>query len=329
MPDTVMIELDEERLSKLIKNYQASSLLGTPATQGLEFLAAVIEARKIGARVILGDRDSQVTIARVAVQYNWLHFLNPFPNVTNLFQPKYLTPEELKINKVLNSAKNGKVDKSWQEDLLDAMREAVATSPDLFKVPSAIGEERDKYLASSLRKCPGSVVVGVVGAAHLGGIKMHLNDNVDDDKLRTELERPPNFSESSFFIGGLVGTSYVLYHASQLAMKPRYFYPKTFWMRYLIPTAAAGCLIDVALVSRSRQKTKKNESLRPYTPQFNKYALMICAVPLLSKTRVMATVTLWAALTASSYLSHTFYRAKEKKVRVFELPQADIPLGPF
>ena len=40
-------------------------------------------------------------------------------------------------------------------------------------------EERDLYLVHTLRSCPGPVAVGVVGYAHLQGIKANWNADID------------------------------------------------------------------------------------------------------------------------------------------------------
>jgi pheromone shutdown protein TraB len=56
--------------------------------------------------------------------------------------------------------------------------------------------EKDIYIASVLRECPGERIVAVVGRGHVEGIKQHLNDKDDAYLLRAELSRTSRFSQS-------------------------------------------------------------------------------------------------------------------------------------
>jgi pheromone shutdown protein TraB len=71
--------------------------------------------------------------------------------------------------------------------------------PAKFIVPSAypvMVTEKDIYIASVLRECPGTRIVAVVGKGHVDGIKQHLCDKDDSYLLRAELSRTTRFSQS-------------------------------------------------------------------------------------------------------------------------------------
>ena len=68
-----------------------------------------------------------------------------------------------------------------------------------FLVPSVFPvmvTEKDLYIASVLRECPGERVVAVVGRGHVAGITQHLCDKDDPYLLRAELSRTSRISQS-------------------------------------------------------------------------------------------------------------------------------------
>lgn len=79
-----------------------------------------------------------------------------------------------------------------QGDLLESViKELTERYPSLAK---HIVEERDQFLAHTIRAAPGPFVVAVVGAAHVPGIKTNWEKDIDIQALLTE--PPPSVAAS-------------------------------------------------------------------------------------------------------------------------------------
>lgn len=141
---------------------------------GAEMLEAAQLAAERGLRLELGDRDVQVTLKRT-----WAA-LGPWDRsrlAVNLLGA-VLFPPQIKAEDV---------ERMKQADTLDAMLEEVGQ--DFPSVRRTLIEERDRYLAGSIRAAEGKRVLAVVGAGHVPGIRRHWGEPAD----RAELERaaPP------------------------------------------------------------------------------------------------------------------------------------------
>jgi pheromone shutdown-related protein TraB len=137
-------------------------------------LAAVDAAREAGAELVLADRDIQITLKRTWRNLSlWTKLKLIFSLVMSVFETEELTEESLE------ELRRG-------ETLDDMLRELAKAFP---QVKTPLIDERDAYLAASITAAPGRVVLAVVGAAHVAGMREHLEAGRSDE--RTALDRLP------------------------------------------------------------------------------------------------------------------------------------------
>lgn len=186
-PDTVAIELDENRLEnienqdswkkmdiiKVLKNRQGFLLLanivlssyqkrmgdGAGVKPGDEMMAAIKKARARGIPQVMVDRPVSVTLRRA-----WAK--NSFWGKCKLFSMLIATAfsrEQISETEIENLKQSSEMDTMMQE-----------LSSYLPAVKSVLIDERDFYLASKIWGCSGSKVLAVLGAGHLGGVESCL-----------------------------------------------------------------------------------------------------------------------------------------------------------
>jgi pheromone shutdown-related protein TraB len=195
-PDTVCVELDRGRYETLVDETRwrkldvrdvlargklglfLSSLLFAGFQKrlgdklgvrpGAEMLAAVEEARRIGAEVVLADRDIQVTLMRCYAR------LRPLERAQISFVLAMLPFAAADIDeKQIEELKN-------REAISDVMTTFAREMPALQE---PLIDDRDRYLVGTVRAAAGRRIVAVVGAAHVPGMTRHLSDPIDLDAL--------------------------------------------------------------------------------------------------------------------------------------------------
>ncbi len=195
-PDTVCIELDENRFQALtdeerwkkldifqvIKQKRVPFLLANLALSayqtrlgeklgvkpGAEMLEAIKAADEVGAELVLVDRDIQITLKRTWRNVSFWNKLKLMGALLgSFFEEEDVSDEELE------NLKNGEV-------LGDMMAEFSEQLPQV-KVP--LIDERDSYLISSIESSPGQNVVAVVGAAHVPGMVQKFGTSIDLEEL--------------------------------------------------------------------------------------------------------------------------------------------------
>ena len=147
--------------------YQAFRTYGLDP--GLEFKVAIEEAEKIGAKLVMGDRDQEVTIRRLREALTMSDFLRAMFSGGTI--PTDHMPPDL-------AERFSKIDWNDPEAAVEMMktRRAVAEvtrhlRTDFPKVAVAMVDERDEMMTNGLlHKCPGRTVA-VVGMAHMDGIE--------------------------------------------------------------------------------------------------------------------------------------------------------------
>ncbi|MBT2679423.1 TraB/GumN family protein [Bacillus sp. ISL-35] len=200
-PDSVCVELDEQRyktitegskwqemdIIQVIKEKRASLLLMNLAISsfqnrmakdlgikaGQEMIQGIESAKEVGARLVLADRNIQITFSRI-----WGNLglkgkaLLLSQIITSIFSKESISEEDL--------------EKLKEQDTINAMlNEFTETFPRLKK---PLIDERDQYLAQKIKDAPGEKIVAVLGAAHVPGIKEQIKKEHDLKKLR---EVPP------------------------------------------------------------------------------------------------------------------------------------------
>ncbi len=200
-PDTVCVELDENRYQALVDEdrwkrldvfevirqrrvpfllamlvlsaYQSKLGEQLGVRPGAEMLAAIRKAREVGAGLVLADRDVQVTIRRTWRSLSlWERVKLGTALMGGVFDHEEITEERLE------EIKEG----ARLDDLLQELAEAFPN------VKEPLIDERDRYLVSNVEEAPGSKVVAVVGAAHVPGMVAAFGRDVDRDALQ---QNPP------------------------------------------------------------------------------------------------------------------------------------------
>lgn len=200
-PDSVCVELDEQRyqsitegskwkemdIIQVIKEKKASLLLMNLAISsfqnrmadqfgikaGQEMIQGIESAKAAGAKLVLADRNIQITFARI-----WANLglkgksLLLSQVVASIFSKDTITEEEL--------------EKMKNQDTINAILNEFTDSFPRLKKP--LIDERDQYLAQKIKDAPGEKIVAVLGAAHVPGIKEEIKKEQDMAKLT---ERPP------------------------------------------------------------------------------------------------------------------------------------------
>jgi len=189
-PDTVCVELDEQRhralrnpsqwqslnLVQIIRQGQAPFLLAnlalasfqkrmglqTGVKPGAELAAAAEAAEEAGKEVRLVDREIRTTLLRAWRRASLWKKLNLMASLlAGMFEKQEINEEELA--------------KLRQTDTLSAMLDEMAEV--LPTVKTVLVDERDTYMAHHIRQAPGGKIVAIVGAAHMPGILAKLEKN--------------------------------------------------------------------------------------------------------------------------------------------------------
>lgn len=195
-PDTVCVELDAARHQALVdpkrwRNldifdvirerrvlFTLSSLVLTSYQRrlgeklgvrpGAEMLAAIDEAARVGARLLLVDRDIQATLKRTWAALSLWDCVQLIGTlVGSLFASGEITEEQVEALKD-------------RDTISELVREFAEVMPRLQR---PLIDERDRFLMSAIREAPGKCVVAVVGAGHVSGMVGYLNTPVDRDAL--------------------------------------------------------------------------------------------------------------------------------------------------
>ena len=138
-----------------------------------EFQAAVEEGRSIGSRILLGDRDVDVTLENLATAISLTdseQFLNVAEKLALLEEKNGLSFEEgEEINKEKLSSL---VETLKQRELIVSLMNVLRG--DLPLIYNALIGERDIFMAQSIDSSDAQVLVGVVGMAHMQGMEKSL-----------------------------------------------------------------------------------------------------------------------------------------------------------
>ncbi len=142
---------------------------------GQEFIVAIEEGRRVGADLLLGDRDVQVTLRRLsdALSRSELVKIREMESPTRNPAARELEARGIKIGSDpadISVAVEALKERASVRALMGTLKSEL---PEVYK---AMIEERDAYMAASLLGCPSKVIVGVVGMGHLDGIERNLGE---------------------------------------------------------------------------------------------------------------------------------------------------------
>ncbi|MBN2332293.1 MAG: TraB/GumN family protein [Deltaproteobacteria bacterium] len=137
---------------------------------GAEMIAGMELAKQTGAILVLADRNIEITLKRV---WGYLNLWNRMKMIGHLLFSLLATEE---IGSDL-------IEEMKEQDQLEHVLEELSNS--FPEVKKRLIDERDIYLAQKIREAPGQVVVAVVGAGHVPGIKKYITTEHSLEPLMT------------------------------------------------------------------------------------------------------------------------------------------------
>jgi len=203
-PDTVCIELDDQRfqalknrnrweslnLIEVIRKKQAPFLIAnlalssfqkrlglhTGVKPGAELLAAAETAENQGLAIELVDRNLRTTLLRAWRKTGFLKKMYLLATLLgSAFEDQKIDEEEL--------------ERLRQTDTLSAMLEEMSEL--LPTVKGILVDERDTFMTHHIRNAPGKKILAVVGAAHLPGIMQQFHEEQDVATIEALNTLPP------------------------------------------------------------------------------------------------------------------------------------------
>ena len=137
---------------------------------GAEMVESIQQAERLGAELVLADRDVNITLKRV---WGYLSFWQKLKLIVQLIWSSF-DSEELDEQTI---------EELKAKDQLEVIMEEMAQS--FPGVKQRLIDERDLYLAHTIQEAPGRSVVAVVGAGHVKGILDALGKPIDVAPLLT------------------------------------------------------------------------------------------------------------------------------------------------
>ncbi len=199
-PDVVGIELDRGRLIGLLdkskketkfkdvlKNkdlffsivlyflskYQKKIGKKMNSEPGKEMLVAINSAKEINAKILLLDRNINITFKKLFKKIGFFGFFKII--FISIFKSKKNTVD---INKLLNDVEKGTINEKTIEEIMSFLSKNFKT------IKEILIDERDEFMAYNIKRFDFENMVVVVGAGHVNGIIKNLyNDNIDVKKI--------------------------------------------------------------------------------------------------------------------------------------------------
>lgn len=225
-PDRVCLELDQGRMDSKTKKTDYSSMnlkkvfkegktflilantalasyqkrLGTSAgsAPGTEILTAGEIAKEKGIPVSLCDREIQITLKRAWAKSNiWNKAKLIGALVSAAFSKEEFSEEELEDLKHSDSI----------EEMMNELAE------ELPGAKSALIDERDRYLATSIMQAPGHKKVAVIGAGHANGIikTMEALEKKQISSDLSDISKVPKPSKAGKVLGWIIPLAIVAF----------------------------------------------------------------------------------------------------------------------
>ena len=195
-PDSICIELDEDRYKKIsdpdkwsdtdivkiikekkvgfllvnliLASFQRRMAINMDSNSGGEMLEGIKQAKELNVPLVLADRPIKTTFSRI---WNSLGLYEKskllVSIIGSIFDDEEISEEDLQALK--------------EADALDAaLNEVGKEFPNVKKI---LVDERDAYLSSKIKNAPGKKIVAIIGAAHAGGIERNLDKDIDINEL--------------------------------------------------------------------------------------------------------------------------------------------------
>ncbi len=234
-PDTVGVELCEKRYETLTKkkkweDMKITRIIKEGKTQlflanlllsvfqkrigkdlkiepGAEMIQAIKAGKKASAKIVLLDRDIQITLKRAWKEMKFREkFKLMFGLIAGLVQPEKMKEE------VIEQLKD--------KDIITQMMEELGN--ELPSAKKVLIDERDIYIANKILEAQGKKIVAVVGAGHIEGIKKHLKKKHDINPLEkipkgSKWVRYVAYSIPLIFVG-IIGYGFIHHQSVELTI---------------------------------------------------------------------------------------------------------------
>ncbi len=191
-PDSICIELDEDRynkmnnpdswreqdITKVIKEKKTGFLLANiilssfqrrmaksmDTSTGGEMLEGIKLSKELNVPLVLADRPIKITFSRIWNKLGlWEKSKLLVSIIASIFDNEEISEEDLASLK--------------EADALEAALNEVGKEFPVVK--KILVDERDAYLATKIKNAPGNKIVAVIGAAHASGIVKNLDKDID------------------------------------------------------------------------------------------------------------------------------------------------------
>lgn len=201
-PDTICVELDEQRYQKIIdenkfketsiediikekkvnfllvnlilSSFQRRMAENLDSNSGAEMIEGINQAQNLNKNLILADRSIGITFSRIWSSLNFFSKIKLLYNIVfSLFEDEKLSEEDLQ--------------NLQKQDVLEASINEIGKKFPVVK--KILVDERDMYLAYKIKNAPGDKIFAVLGAAHLDGVLKNLKINYQIDDLDKKIEK--------------------------------------------------------------------------------------------------------------------------------------------
>lgn len=170
---------------------------------GAELIGAAEAGTRVGAEVVLIDRNIHTTLKRVWANLGFWTKGELFSEIiASLFVSDDSSKEET----------SQEIEKLKEDANISSMMEVFAK--ELPQVHTPLIDERDRYLVAKMRACGGKNVVAVVGAGHVAGMQKYFDTDIDVDEL-DQLPKPGIFWKIAKWIIPIVLIGGIVYGVSQ------------------------------------------------------------------------------------------------------------------
>lgn len=204
-PDSICIELDEDRYHKLtskdswentdifkiikekkvfvllinivLSSYQRRMAKSLDSTSGAEMMAGIELSKNNNKELVLIDRPINITFKRVWQSLTLKEKINMLSGILEMI----FTKEDISEDDI---------DSLKDQSSLDLALEEVAK--ELPNVKKTLVDERDMYLAQKIKEAKGNNIMVIIGAAHAKGIKKYINEDINIEELKSLKNNKPS-----------------------------------------------------------------------------------------------------------------------------------------
>lgn len=211
-PDSVCIELDEGRYKNLLNpeawkstniidvikqkkvamlianlilsSYQKNIAKKLKTKPGQEMIQGMDSANKVGAELILADRNIQTTFMRIWRKMGFFEKMKVLASLLFANDEDDISEEDL----------SNLIERSNLENVIGDLGNSYP------QIAETLLHERDEYLAYNIKNAPGDKIVAVLGAAHTPGIEKEIFE----EQNISELDKIPEKSFSGKIIPWII-----------------------------------------------------------------------------------------------------------------------------